>query len=312
MKPTDRTTRENFFSLKRVKRISRNGLPAIGAIGLGTSETTVRKRVPNPPAKMIASLISLLPENGVLDQPANDMSENQVPLLDLRGVGRRDFEQQVAQLAHFSAAIAGEADARHPLCLGFAKSRQYVRGLSGSRITDQHVALVAERLNLTGKQFLVAVIVSDRRENGRVRRQRHCRQPGPIESKPADELPCDMLRISRASAVTGEQHLAALSDGRNAGIGNFLNRRKQPFVCQHRGHYPLGLGDAVRDVRQFAILHACVPFFVKWQLLTCPSYSPSVLIRSMRFSVGTKNSMKPPPPAPETFPACAPARIAAS
>src|ERR1700742_1851684 len=56
-----------------------------------------------------------------------------------------------------------------------------------------------------------------------------------------------------------------------------------------------------------AILQACAPLFVKWQLLTCPPHPVNARMTSMRLSVGVKNHMKPPPPAPDTLPASAPA-----
>ncbi len=46
---------------------------------------------------------------------------------------------------------------------------------------------------------------------------------------------------------------------------------EEPRIGKHIRHYPLGFRKLTGNVGIHQVLHACVPCFVKWQLLICPS-----------------------------------------
>ncbi len=56
--PIDNTMRVTPFSIISSKINLKNGLLQTGAIGFGTSETIWASRVPKPPAKIIASMLT--------------------------------------------------------------------------------------------------------------------------------------------------------------------------------------------------------------------------------------------------------------
>src|SRR6185295_14402143 len=108
-------------------RCARNGRPATGAIGLGKSGTALRSRVPSPPARTIAVVMSA---SHRVDQAADridlvvtqvgevaDVEAVEVHVLAVRKpqvvVGRHDAAQvRLAQLVAATGAAAAELDAR--------------------------------------------------------------------------------------------------------------------------------------------------------------------------------------------------------
>src|SRR5690606_10550090 len=176
---------------------------------------------------------------------------------------------------------------------------------------DEYVALVAICLHLAFEQLFVAVIVSDRCKNRRISGECDCSQPWAVECEPADELAGDVLRIGCAATVASQQNLAFVAQACDAGLCCACQGSLQCGVGGQGVHDAACLGDLRLNVGLYQILHAWLPFLVKWQLLACPSNWASVRRTSMRRSGGTKNIMKPPPPAPETLPALAPASMAA-
>src|ERR1700733_8742933 len=87
---------------------ARKGRSPMGASGLGTSETADLSRVPNPPARMMACIaLSALPlgavflaEHRILDDLAQDMAEHDMAFLNIRRMGRRNFQRNVAERRH--------------------------------------------------------------------------------------------------------------------------------------------------------------------------------------------------------------------
>src|SRR5690348_9411483 len=97
--------------------------------------------------------------------------EADVRFLDARSRGRRHIDEDVGYVFQLAAALAGEGDRVHRerLCL-FARLHD-VRRIAGGGEREEDAAGLGERLDLAREHDVVAVIVPERGEDRRVRRQ---------------------------------------------------------------------------------------------------------------------------------------------
>src|SRR5690606_23516736 len=180
---------------------------ATGASGLGTSLTTARRRVPSPPTRTIASSAAIFGKDLRLDQGAQQVADEFVAFLDARSLVRGDLETDLTAASQVTAARAGEADHLHTLGLGRVQRAQDVLGAAGGGDGDEHVALLAQRLDLAGEGVVVAVVVADRGEDRGVGGQRDRRQARAVVVEAADQFAGPVLGVGGAAAVAGEQQL---------------------------------------------------------------------------------------------------------
>ena len=101
------------------------------------------------------------------------MAERNVRLLDTGDHGAGDDEGMVHEVAQLAAGPAGPADRHEPLCLRRLHALQDVRGVAAGTDADRHVARMAQRLDLSGKERLVSRVpgtlsVQDITRDGRV------------------------------------------------------------------------------------------------------------------------------------------------
>src|SRR6266446_4371081 len=135
-----------------------------------------------------------------------------------------------------------------------------------------------------------------------------------------------MLRIRRGAPVAAEHYASATVDSR----GDLKRNLRDGFRMFHEtqivgGGFLKGPSDldCYRDLVDSRIdqswaesaqssLHPSVPFLVKWHGRTSPPVCVSARMTSIRLAGSTTNKAKPPPPAPDNFPARAPAFFATS
>jgi hypothetical protein len=94
-----------------------------------------------------------------LDEHAEDVFEGEVGLLDVHGDGGRDDDVVVAEVAHFAAAGAGEADGDEVLLSGLVEGVEDVGGVAGGGDGEEDVAGLAEGFDLAGEDLVVAEVV---------------------------------------------------------------------------------------------------------------------------------------------------------
>ena len=108
-----------------------NGFPATGAMHFGKSGIADRKRVPRPPASMIASLFIylfcfLITEIFFFYQLTDYMANSDMRFLDTRSVFGWHIDEVIAQRGHFTSGITGETDGNNAFLTGNLKRFQYV------------------------------------------------------------------------------------------------------------------------------------------------------------------------------------------
>src|SRR5262249_28089995 len=134
-----------------------------------------------------------------------------------------------------------------------------------------------------------------------------------IKPKLTNKFTRDMLRIRSTPAVSRQQHLVSSTICLDASEGDVLHCGYKFNARSQTVHNLRGLIELGHYVFVQHSLHASVPRFVKWHAITRPpALELSVRITSTRRAGSTKNIMKPPPPAPDTLPARAPASMAIS
>ncbi len=144
---------------------------------------------------------------------AQDVTGEDVRLLDARCVCRRNFKQKIRGRGDSASAFARE---------GHGDGSDFARGLEGEkdiaavpRGGDSHydVALARQRFDLALEDVLVTVVVAGGSEDRGVSRESDRRDAGSIEPETDDQLAIEMLRVCGAAAVAAPQDFAAHPDG---------------------------------------------------------------------------------------------------
>ena len=149
----------------------------------------------------------------LLQDLAENMSCQNVRLLDTGRVRRGHLKQKVSRRSDLASAFARKGY-RH--CANFSrgfKGQEDVSTVSRSRDGYDNIALACERLDLTLKDMLVAVVVACGGQDGRVGGESNRGDAGAIKAKTNYQLAVQMLRIRGAAAVAAPQYLAAHADG---------------------------------------------------------------------------------------------------
>ena len=109
--------------------------------------------------------------------PSSTQSQSICPqrrmrLLDASGIFRRDAKSNLSDVGDFPAALSRKRDRECTDPRAVCSATQTFL-LSGSRNTDQHIALGAKCVHLALEDSFVPVVVPDRGQNGCVGRQRN-------------------------------------------------------------------------------------------------------------------------------------------
>lgn len=159
------------------------------------------------------------------------MRGDNVDLLNLWRLIARCRQAEITQWVHSANANAGEADRDNSDFSRRFQGRYDVGRTARGRNRDQNIATSAETADLTFKNAVESVIVSDRRQHGRVGGQRDRGQRIAVEIQTRQELSGNMLCIGGAATVARDQELAAETVGFSYSVRNSKDRRKNALVA---------------------------------------------------------------------------------
>jgi hypothetical protein len=142
-------------------------------------------------------------EDEAFNEHAEDVIEGQVALLNVHRDGGGDDDVVVAERAHLAAFVAGEADGGDAHFFGLMESLEDVGGVAGGGDTEEDVAGLAEGLDLAGEDTLVAEVVADGGEDGRVGGEGDGAKGRAVDGEADDELGCEVLGVGGAATVSG-------------------------------------------------------------------------------------------------------------
>ena len=143
-----------------------------------------------------------------LDEHTEDVLEGEVALLDVHGGGGGDDDVVVAEVAHFAAAVAGEADGGDALSGGLMEGLEDVGGVAGGGDAEEDVAGLAERFDLAGEDLIEAEVVAAGGEDGGVGGESDGAEGGAVVGEADDEFGDEVLGVGGGASVAGDEELA--------------------------------------------------------------------------------------------------------
>jgi len=173
-------------------------------------------------------------EQGLLDEPADDVTGRDMDLLDEWCGIRRGMQAQIAQCGHLPAGSSGKPYHSEAFLAGGANRPQDVRRTSGRRDHDQDVAGTAETEDLPFEYPVVAIIVADCGQHRAVGRQCDggARRTIIVESR--QHLAGQVLRIAGAAAVARQKKLAAAAQRTRGNLGDVPNHTSKGRIVDRR------------------------------------------------------------------------------
>jgi hypothetical protein len=115
------------------------------------------------------------------------------------------------------------------------------------------------RLDLPGKDLFKTMVVADRRQDGRIRRQGDGGETRTLHREATHQFCRNVLRVGRAPAISCQQDLAPGLQTGNTGQGRALDRGDECRICEHRGQHPPGLADLVTNLITHGLVHDDYP-----------------------------------------------------
>ena len=123
-----------------------------------------------------------------LDEHAEDVFEGEMRFLDVHGYGGGDDDVVIAEVVHFAAAVAGEADGDEVLFSGLVEGVEDVGRVAGGGDAEEEVAGLAEGFDLAGEDLVEAEVVGAGCEDGGVGGEGDGAEGGAVVGKADDEL----------------------------------------------------------------------------------------------------------------------------
>jgi hypothetical protein len=133
------------------------------------------------------------------------MNQDRVDFLNERGLGRGNSNSHVREKTEPGWLAPGQGNDGHATLTSLAGGLDDVWRLAAGAESHQHIPLVTERGDLSLEDRLVAVIVGDRGQDRRVRRQCQHRPRLSFAPEAPDELAGKMLGLGRAAAIPADQ-----------------------------------------------------------------------------------------------------------
>ena len=152
-------------------------------------------------------------EGEALDDHAEDVFEGEVGLLDVHGDVGRDDDVVVAEGAHGSAAVSGEADGGDALGVGLIDGVDDVGRVAGGGDAEEDVAGLSECFDLAGEDEVEAEVVAGGGEDGGVGGECDGAECGAVDGEADDELCDEVLSIRCGTSVAGDEELIAGGHG---------------------------------------------------------------------------------------------------
>lgn len=149
------------------------------------------------------------------------VSGENVGFLNACGIERVDMQGVVREGGEPAAGGAGEGDGDEAATARGLDGGDHVGAVAGGRDANEDIPGVSESLDLSGKDRLIAVVVRDSGEDGRVRGEGKGGEGEALGAKAADEFGIEMLRIGGTAAIAAPEDFlsGAQSAGDNAGNG---------------------------------------------------------------------------------------------
>src|SRR3989441_2179753 len=160
-------------------------------------------------------------------EPADQVLDGEMHLLDSRGVVRGDDQSDVSQVLEPTARMPEEAPDRHPTSLRALRGAYHVGAFAARRVERQHVAGARQGLYLTCEYLVEPHVIGARGEERAVGGERDGAQRRPVGLVAHDVLGREMLRVRRATAVAGEEQRPVGAQGGDVRVGD---RRDRPGV----------------------------------------------------------------------------------
>ena len=173
--------------------------------------------------------VEVVAEGEALDDHAEDVFKGEVRLLDVHGDGRGDDDVVVAEVAHFAAVVAGEADGGNARFFALVKGFDDVGRVAGGGDAEEDVAGLAEGFDLAGEELIEAEVVTGGGEDGGVGGEGDGAEGGAVDGEADDELGDEVLGVGGRATVAGDEELVAglhsfggeFADG-NEGVGDMF------------------------------------------------------------------------------------------
>jgi len=158
-------------------------------------------------------------EELLLDDAGHDVAGAEVAFLHVGGLDGGDDDRAVRDLLH-PPVVAGEGHRDSSAGLGLLHGEDDVLGVARGGQSDEHVALLADALDLPLEDYVVAVVVADRGDRRDVG-QAHAGERGALHHVPAGELGRDVLGVGGRTAVPAEDYLVAVAERVDEHVGGF-------------------------------------------------------------------------------------------
>ena len=120
------------------------------------------------------------PEQLILDNITEDMADERLALLNPRRHPGRDMDYMIVFI-HRTGIRAHNGNRDNVLFPAGRQGIDEVWRFPGSRDSDEDVSGASLRLNLSGEQPIESIIVTDGRDDGRIRGKGQCSQPRAVE-----------------------------------------------------------------------------------------------------------------------------------
>ena len=182
-----------------------------------------------------------------LDKQAEDVFEREVGFLDVHGDGGGDDDVVITELAHFSAAGAGEADGGEAGFAGLFEGVENVGGVAGGGDAEEEVAGFGDGFDLAGKYCVVAEVVGAGGEDRGVGGEGDGAKGGTVVGEADDELGDEVLGVGGGATVAGYEEFAAGLHGFGGEFGDGDEGVGDGFVGQDGLHGGDGLGELFLD-----------------------------------------------------------------
>jgi len=160
----------------------------------------------------------------VFHQFAEDMSDEDVNLLNAGRAGGWDNEGDLGDLYQGAAIVSGQGDCLHPHLFGHFECFDDIgRGPAGAD-ADGDIPFFAEGLELFSKDLAKREVIRNAGEDRGVGGQSDRRKGGAIHNIAVDKFCGEMLGVSRASSISEEEEFIA----RLETMGDQLDHIEEP------------------------------------------------------------------------------------
>ncbi len=156
---------------------------------------------------------------GLFDEGAQNVSHEEMPLLNKRRSVGRDANFKIAEIRHIAAISSRESNGMDPKLPCRMQGGKDVLGSPRCRNADKHIARVAKSLQLPRECTVESVIIANCSQDRRIRCKGDTGHSGTIIVETGHKLRREMLSIGSTSSVAGEKDLLLAADRSHNNFG---------------------------------------------------------------------------------------------